>query len=612
MALTLEDHKNMLSGFEAGGFRCVQAPDTTMNPVTIEWHVNNEVKKYRLWAFDITHGGGGPLVRSATEFRIQITNGPSRLDAIDSAGYNDLLVGYSRDREAIVAYDRRWLENWTQKRQDTGSGGSPSVQVSENDLLSGKQLGIFRLTKRVGFGTADIVTMRPEMLPSYLLHHQSVLGGDFGAQEARERTPTPKPETIFHYCLQQGFAFSPDLIARYLSSLLTKPFVILAGVSGTGKSKLAELTAEYYSTKKVKVETPENQKPALGDTYTFSTGEQLITDPEKFALVAVRPDWIDNQSILGFINPITEHFESTQALDLILRARAAQLETDDSNKAPRHFMLLDEMNLARVEHYFSDWLACTESRRLQPDRSIKQQPVPLHRSETKMFAKLRSSKDGKIENIEVPASLDLPTNLVVTGTVNVDETTFGFSPKVLDRAMVLEFDDVNLENLQNLSTSFDLDGYRFPAHLPEFRLATASNYASLPGAVQHHLQAINKILASARLHIGYRSANEIALFMSIYREMLPKEPVESDENWLIPLDIAVLQKILPRLTGSRAKLESPLAQLCEYLKNLATASGDIGNREFDPTENAVLTNSFRRTVEMLESVRDFGYVSFFK
>lgn len=612
MALTLEDHQNMLSGFEAGGFRCVQAPDRTTNPVKIEWHVHNELKKYRLWAFDITHGGGGPQVRSATEFRIQITNGPSRQDEIDAEGYEDLLVGYSRDRNAIVAYDRRWLESWTRKRQATGAGGSPSVQVSESDLLSGKQLGTFRLTKRAAFGLADIVTMSPEMFPSYLLNHKAVLGGDVGAQEARNQTPMPKPENIFHYCLQQGFAFSPDLIARYLSSLLTKPFVILAGVSGTGKSKLAELTAEYYSTKKINAGIPDTQDPALGDTYTFATGEQLETDPEKFALVAVRPDWIDNQSILGFINPITEHFESTQALDLILRASAARLEAEDSNEAPRHFMLLDEMNLARVEHYFSDWLACTESRRLQPDKSIKQQPVPLHRSETTMFAKLRSGTDRTIKNVEVPASLDLPTNLVVTGTVNVDETTFGFSPKVLDRAMVLEFDDVNLANLQHLATSFDLDGYRFPDHLPGFNLATASDYSALPAIVQQHLQAINEILANARLHIGYRSANEIALFMAIYREMLPEATVESDEDWLVPLDIAVLQKILPRLTGSRAKLEIPLAQLCEYLQTFTTTSGDIENKEFDATESAVLPNSFRRTVEMLEGVRGFGYVSFFK
>jgi hypothetical protein len=114
----------MMKGFERAGFICTQAPGNVTNPLRVEWRMEGQVRRYRLWAFDITHGGGGGSeVRAADEFRIQITNGPASTAAFDSEHARDLLVGYSRDRDAIVAYDRRWLENWTQKKEATGSGG---------------------------------------------------------------------------------------------------------------------------------------------------------------------------------------------------------------------------------------------------------------------------------------------------------------------------------------------------------------------------------------------------------------------------------------------------------------------------------------------------------
>ena len=100
-------------------------------------------------------------VRSADEFRIQITNGPQNTSAFDTDGAVDLLVGYSRHRGAIVAYDRRWLEKWTQKKETSGSGGSPSVQVKSEDIQAGLDEGIHHLAKSAAFGAAGIVTMRP-------------------------------------------------------------------------------------------------------------------------------------------------------------------------------------------------------------------------------------------------------------------------------------------------------------------------------------------------------------------------------------------------------------------------------------------------------------------
>jgi hypothetical protein len=536
MALTLNDHRAMLQGLTAAGFVCTRAPAGVTNPLQLEWHVDGAVHRYRLWAFDITHGGGGSEVRAADEFRIQITNGPATMAEVNIGGAVDLLVGYSRDRDAIVAYDRHWLEVWTKKRETTGSGGSPSVQVKEADIQAGHDAGIHHLTKQANFGTANIVTMSPALLPAYLLNSDAILGGTMTAAQAQTIAPEPSGSSVVDYCRNRGFPFDPDLIARYLAAVLTKPLVILAGVSGTGKSKLAELVAEFYSRDQAPA-APGAGAPVTGDSFVFVPAKGA-PNPDRFALVAVRPDWIDNQSILGFVNPITTTYESTQALDLVLRAHTVLGAAADTAAAPRFFMLLDEMNLARVEHYFSDWLACTESRRYQPNGSIIQQPVPLHRTGKTLKTTLNRA-DGSTEDMEVPPSLPLPTNLIITGTVNVDETTYGFSPKVLDRAMVLEFDDVDLERLRSGGSGVTTGGYRFPDDLPPFRLPIAKDYGQIPEAAHKHILAINRILESARLHLGYRAANEMALFMAIYNEMLPLDP--ADTEWMRALDAAILQ-----------------------------------------------------------------------
>lgn len=143
MPLSLSDHRAMLAGFSGIGFICQQAPTSVTNPVRIEWLVDGKVLRYRLWAFEITHGGGGPTVRAADEFRIQITNGPASRADIDKGGAVDLLVGYSRDRDAIIAYDRRWLERWIDNTAG-GQRGSPSVQVKDADIQAGHSKGIHR------------------------------------------------------------------------------------------------------------------------------------------------------------------------------------------------------------------------------------------------------------------------------------------------------------------------------------------------------------------------------------------------------------------------------------------------------------------------------------
>lgn len=613
MPLTLEDYKRIVKGFEINGYEQTQSPTIMTNPLLISFTDSGTIINCRLWAFLITHGGGGSEVRAADEFRVQITNGPKKSNDFDGNGFIDLLIGYSQEKDVIVAYDRRWLEKWTEHLEETGNKGSPSVQIKVKDIEAGKSKGFHYLTKKTKkFGDANIVTMMPEKLPEYLKDHHKIIRGELPLTKADSLDTTAN--NIVDYCHQQGLSFNAELIARYIASILTKPFVILAGVSGTGKSKLAQLVAEFYGVDRIDVcdANSTTNNIVQGEMFSFSKSISItrISDPNRFALVAVRPDWIDNQSILGFVNPLTGKYESTQALDIILRAANTIEKSENKLASPRYFMLLDEMNLARVEHYFSDWLSCSESRRLLNDGNIGQQAVPLHRNDELSTSLI--NHDGTTSEKNVPSEIILPTNLIVTGTVNVDETTFGFSPKVLDRAMVIEFDEVDLEGMYSNSDTITSNDFHFPEYLSDFRLASSYDYKQLKTATHQHLVNVNKILEQSRLHFGYRTANEIALFIEIYNTMLPRD--DTDIDLIRALDIAILQKVLPRLSGNRVKLEKPLTSLCFYLRDLTMPEGkiDTTSMPFEPTYDARMIKSYVRALEMLEALRTFGFVSFFK
>jgi hypothetical protein len=602
MSLTLQQLQEMTSGFAASGYACIQRPSSQKNPVKLRWtDVAGIERRFRLWVFDITHGGGG---RDDKEFRIQITNAPSSEEGMDHGGFIDLVMGYSPSRRVLVAYDRRWLE----KRMEKGKG-SPSVQVSEQDIQAALVEGMHHITKSgVAFGTANILTLKPEFFPEYLTNHDELLSGSMGGATVSNANVTGDV-SLWQFCLDRGFYFEPDMLARYVASIAAKPFVILAGVSGTGKSKMAELVAEFYSAARTaETSTTVVSNPEVGNEFIFVAGS-VKPERDRFALVPVRPDWIDNQSIMGFVNPISGRYESTLALDLMLRASASLERSTVKAAAPRFFMLLDEMNLARVEHYFSDWLACSESRRLQPDGTISQQPIPLHRhAEAK--ASILGGGDSDSSDISVPSALAIPTNLIVTGTVNIDETTFGFSPKVLDRSMVIEFNDVDLDGMRRGVAVTEEHGYRFPDTLPLFRLATAETFQALPQETHNHLVAINRIMEKAQLHFGYRSAAEISLFMEVYNSILPED--DEDTMMLRALDGALLQKVLPRIQGNRARLEATLCTLLWYLRDLSMPGPAQDARTIARGDVARLPNSYSRGFEMLERLREFGFVTFFK
>ncbi len=307
-----------------------------------------------------------------------------------------------------------------------------------------------------------------------------------------------------------SFRVEKSLGVRFAAALLSKRFLILTGLAGSGKTKIAQAFARWLS-----------------------------PSTECYAVVPVGADWTGNENVLGYPNGLDmESYISKPALDVILHAR-------DAPEIP-HFLILDEMNLSHVERYFSDILSVIES-----DEEIR----------------LYDGTDRKAGVRPIDNRVELPKNLFIIGTVNVDETTYMFSPKVLDRANVIEFRmdagelSYFLENPAKPELS-NLDGKGCPSFGKAF-VDAAKNPVIVPGDVKPVYDAemlvLFKTLQGHGAEFGYRTAYETARFMHFYK-LLGKH-ADSDDWFPGAFDCVVFQKLLPKLHGSRARLGPVLKKL---------------------------------------------------
>lgn len=317
---------------------------------------------------------------------------------------------------------------------------------------------------------------------------------------------------------QAGLRVPDGLLLRFGAALLAKRFLILAGLSGSGKTKLAHAFASW-----------------------------LTESEDQYCLVAVGADWTTNENVIGYqdaLRPDIYRKPSNGLLDVILRAAA--------NTDRPYFMILDEMNLSHVERYFADILSAIES----------DQEIALHSS-------VLSLKTGENDTLLVPSKISLPKNLFIIGTVNVDETTYMFSPKVLDRANVIEFRATAVDiaaflnaptavNMKLLATKGAVFGEAFVAE------ATPEN-VQLQGETAAELKArlveVFAALAPIGSEFGYRTALEITRFTYFHEKL-------TGEGWLFndALDAQVLQKMMPKLHGSQRRLEPVLEALAKFCK----------------------------------------------
>ena len=373
--------------------------------------------------------------------------------------------------------------------------------------------------------------------------------------------------SFIEYFVKKGFFFKEELVEDFLLSLKTKPFVILIGNSGTGKTKLAQLFAQYND---------------------FKNYGLFINDEDScYEVIPVGANWTENRNLLGYENIITNSYHSTPALELILKAQ--------KNQKNPYFLILDEMNLSQVERYFSDFLSAMESR----------ESIPLYNK------RIIEDKDGnKICNEDkygVPSKLEIPKNLFIIGTVNVDETTYMFSPKVLDRANVLEFEapymnkifdydpssiiesfqnknldyienityDQILENLENIINSNisekpDLDENDIKKMKKNYlktilkSINPTESTKDLYEEIFTQLDKLHEILEDSGFDFGFRVIDEILKFMVV---SWIYEKCNNDYDWKKYFDAQIKQKILPKIHGSELEIGETLKELYDFCSN---------------------------------------------
>ncbi len=506
----------------------------------------------------------------------------------------------------------------------------------------------------------------------------------------------------------QGLIIRRKDVANVLAALATRPFLIVSGPSGTGKTQLVRRLAAAVSergmawvkdgfhrfvTHGVGGELPGGghlfspagspEHVTVGDVGTLSAEEQRTLDERRVAFLPVRPDWNDSKKIWGHYSPLSGRFHPTDALAVLLNAYRDYLHNLD--QAARHFILLDEMNLARVEYYLSDLLSLMEAgcrvdredpelvhlgemarihpleacltslgfrgvaaapppqpqpftqptersswgsstfgepqpERQQQNRVSNARPqsedqlVPLWELEEDRWlyeplvkaqrvvrrqpgvgAKATPTREGRPPRrttlqqlFPIPPRITFPPNLTIVGTVNVDETTFSFAPKVLDRAFV-----VDLSNVDHAAV-FGQD--------PRFE------------AIREVVEAIHAILEPWDLQIGYRVISEMMDFIDA------DQARDRDEV----LDDLIRSKILPRVAGSEERVTYPVARLLElclvgpgrtlgldHLELLRAATKAQHLAELTTGREPRFPESAKKLLTMARRLMETGFTSYF-
>lgn len=413
------------------------------------------------------------------------------------------------------------------------------------------------------------------LVDNYQQYVESKLGNQESANHKLEVKPAvdsmpPKSRlvAIKRFIQSKGFTFPEFLIGNFFLSLKSKPFVILAGVSGTGKTKLVKLFAE-----------------ALGAT----------SENGQFTLIPVRPDWSDPSDLLGY-KDLSGAFRPGPLTQVLVEAARPE------NREKPYFVCLDEMNLARVEHYFSDLLSVLETQEWRDERIVT---APVIR-----MSSLAMEKDK-----QQYGDLSVPDNVYLIGTVNMDETTHPFSKKVLDRANTIEFNYIDLHQFPD--NEKDLNDNGATASAPNSFLR--SDYLQLVDVYRDHkelirkttenLVRINTILESIHSHVGFRIRDAVCFFL-IYNERFQLMNLDA------AFDVQLLQKVLPRIQGSSLSVKRALLQLMQealgeklVIQNLLDDASEL-YVESDRLTNAKYPLSAKKLAFMVRRLEEDGFTSY--
>ena len=384
------------------------------------------------------------------------------------------------------------------------------------------------------------------------------------------------------YVTPSMFSYRP-----YITAIKSKPFLLLAGISGTGKSRIVRELARAC--------------------WEESSEEYKAQNPKNFEMVQVKPNWHDSSELIGYVSRVSGSpvFVAGDFLKFVAKAW--------ENPEVPYFLCLDEMNLAPVEQYFAEYLSVVESRKADDNGVITTDSI-LKKCEEQWYFELTAqlTRDDEVRARFNKDGIAIPQNLIVVGTVNMDETTFSFSRKVLDRAMTIEMNEVDLygglddrhEKIGKLEAGLigtaveGVDVYRENKEVCD----TALKY----------LQAINLNLEGTPFKVAYRTRNEFLLYVVNnlpYNKDSKGNALSQDYVIARALDEITNMKILSRVEGDETKVS---ASFLDGLENtIKTGLVTVCPNLFEEGEGkkAYVSVSLAKLTEMKKRLTS-GYTSF--
>ena len=457
-----------------------------------------------------------------------------------------------------------YIQNILEYRKDNSKFSSwPNCAPGDNDFRMIKEYLLFLSN----FGFLDFVELSNKSKRYYINSSTLLVLDNSISLDKEDILPEKLIGPDFNYKLyiqsldDSKLKFSELLIVRFLASLSSKPFVILSGLSGSGKTKIAQSFVQW-----------------------------ICESNKQYKIVPVGADWTNREPLVGYPNGlVAEEYITPDSgvIHLLLEA----VKSGNENKP--FFLILDEMNLSHVERYFADFLSIMESN-----------------DTIKLYT---GNKRESLDGLPVLLEIGWPKNVFIIGTVNIDETTYMFSPKVLDRANVIEF-RITDEEIQSFLGN---PGIPDLTKLTKQGVAMSESFLSLASQnnivknehIAKELVSFFNQLQPVGAEFGYRSASEI-MQLAAKLKML-KSSITDDEC----LDIAIMQKLLPKLHGSRSKL----------VKILIALSGlcveDITKEEFEKKFDDYYKNgfdglkikypiSFEKLIRMYKNVLANGFTSY--
>lgn len=368
----------------------------------------------------------------------------------------------------------------------------------------------------------------------------------------------------------------------YITAIKSKPFLLLAGISGTGKSRIVRELARACWDK--------------------GSSEYNAHKPKNFEMIQVKPNWHDSTELMGYVSRASG--KPVYVIGNFLRFITRAWE----NPNIPHFLCLDEMNLAPVEQYFAEYLSVIESRKSHEDGTVTTDPI-FEKTDEEWYFNLTESLTT-VEDIRLKFNeegITIPQNLIVVGTVNMDETAFSFSRKVLDRAMTIEMNEIDL--YAGLGSKYERIGKLNSDMLIGTAVEGVDVYADnaeICNKALTYLQAVNDVLDGTPFKIGYRTRNEFLLYVI---NNLPYNINESgnefseDEVITTALDEITSMKILSRIEGDDTKVKSSLLE--RLITTIETQLSALTEED-----KKIKSVSIAKLKEMQKRLLSSGYTSF--